>query len=51
MAGEKTQIKKILKKLDKKKQMKILLECGSTIGTEEWKVAIKDLMKRMNLIK
>ncbi|MBN9352246.1 MAG: hypothetical protein J0H55_16320 [Chitinophagaceae bacterium] len=44
-------IKKIfdlLKNESDEKKINILLECASKIGTEEWKKAVCDLIKRMD---
>lgn len=37
----------ILSELDKKTQMKTIVECVSKIGTLEWQEAIKELIKKI----
>lgn len=44
------EIQSILSKLDENTQEKVILECASKIGTQEWKDAVNDLMKRMGMI-
>jgi hypothetical protein len=49
MENKTKEIQSILSGLDKNEQMKVIIECASKVGTQEWKEAIDDLMKRMGM--
>lgn len=45
------EIQGLLRNQEAEKQKRILMECASRLGTEEWQKAVKDLMERMGLVK
>lgn len=51
MENEIEKIQYILKNIDEETQKKILLECAQKLGTNEWQEAVKELMRRMGIIK
>lgn len=47
MKDQSKKIIEILKECDENTQKEILLECATSIGSEEWQEKIKDLWGRM----
>ena len=51
MEESKKKIKEILKTEPEEIQKKILLETAVELGSEEWKESVKDLMRRLGMLK